>query len=252
MPDERYDGRSAAELRAVLDLPRVEVRDTVTSTLDVAHELAAAGAPAGTLVLADAQRAGRGRGGRSWSSAHGAGIWLALLERPTDAAWLELLSLRVGIRAAPVLERYAGERVLLKWPNDLYTSRGKLGGVLVEARWREARAEWVAIGVGINVQLPAEVSGAAALGDADRVAVLAELVPALRAAAAARGRLTPNELARFAERDLARGRRIVEPATGVVAGIDDQGALLVDGEGGAVRCRVGSLVMAEGDDVAHR
>jgi BirA family biotin operon repressor/biotin-[acetyl-CoA-carboxylase] ligase len=241
VPDERYAGRDAATLRALLDLPRVEVRETVTSTLDVAHELAAAGAPAGTLVLAERQRAGRGRGGRTWSSEAGAGIWLTLIERPTDGRALELLSLRVGVRAAPVLERYAGERVLLKWPNDLFTARGKLGGVLVEARWREERAEWVAIGVGINVHLPPGVPGASALGDVDRVAVLGELIPALRGAAAARGPLTPDELARFAERDLARGRRVVAPAHGIVRGIDEAGALLVEGEAGVVSCRSGSL-----------
>lgn len=249
MPDEgagaRYDGRDAAELRALLDLPRVEVRDTVTSTLDVAHELAAAGAAAGTLVLAERQSAGRGRGGRSWSSERGAGIWLALLERPIESASIELFSLRVGMSVAPVLDHYAPERVLLKWPNDLFTARGKLGGILVEARWREERAEWVAIGVGINVHLPTGIPGASALGDVDRVAVLGELIPALRAAVAKRGSLTPDELARFAERDLVRGRRVAAPARGIVVGIDETGALLVREESGVVSCRSGSVEFAK-------
>ena len=71
--DFSYDGRSGDELAAILALPRVMVFDNVTSTLDVAHELGEAGAPAGTLVLADAQTAGRGRMRRSWRSDPGAG-----------------------------------------------------------------------------------------------------------------------------------------------------------------------------------
>ena len=80
-----------------LGLPAVEIFETVGSTLDVAHERAAAGAAAGTLILAEEQTAGRGRQGRSWTSEPGAGIWLTLIERPKDRASLDVLSLRVGL-----------------------------------------------------------------------------------------------------------------------------------------------------------
>src|SRR5690606_25918931 len=66
-----YDGRTARELESLLDLPRVELHDAVTSTLDVAHLLGAEGAPAGTLILAEQQTAGRGRGGRRGGSRPG-------------------------------------------------------------------------------------------------------------------------------------------------------------------------------------
>src|SRR5262249_9417012 len=62
----RYDGASVAVLASLLGAPRVELLDTVSSTQDVAHELASAGAPAGTLVLANQQTSGRGRHGRTW------------------------------------------------------------------------------------------------------------------------------------------------------------------------------------------
>src|SRR5699024_4705414 len=104
---------------------------------------------AGTLVLADRQTAGRGRGGRTWVSEPGAGIWLTLVERPRDAASVALLSLRLGLRAAPVLDRWSAAPVRLKWPNDLHVGRGKLAGILVESRWREERIEWIAVGMGI-------------------------------------------------------------------------------------------------------
>jgi hypothetical protein len=74
--------------------------------------------------------------------------------------------------------------------------------------------------------------------------VLAAVVPALRAAARATGALTDDELARFAGRDLALGRACTEPASGVVAGIRADGALLVDTEVGRVARHAGSLVLA--------
>lgn len=239
----RYDGWAARELAVHLGLPAVHLFDEVGSALDVAHALARAGAPAGTLVLADRQTSGRGRGGRRWSSAAGQGIWLTLVERPNDASAIEVLSLRLGLRAAAVLDRFADAPVAVKWPNDLYVGGGKLAGVLVEARWRDAAPEWVAIGYGVNVLPPADVEGAAGLAPGtQRVEVLGELVPVLRAAAAARGELTARELAAFAARDLARGRACVAPAAGVVEGITESGALLVATPGGRVAARAGSLV----------
>jgi BirA family biotin operon repressor/biotin-[acetyl-CoA-carboxylase] ligase len=244
----RYDGLTARDLRDLLDLPGVELRDTVSSTLDVAHTLAAAGAPAGTLVVADEQTAGRGRGGRRWSSPSGAGLWFTLIERPRQASAAAVLSLRLGIYAARVLDRFARTRVALKWPNDLYLDGGKLGGVLVESRWREERLDWTAIGIGINVRAPAGIARAAALGaGSSRAQLLSELVPAVRAAVAAAGPLTAPELQAFAARDLAQGRVCSEPAEGVVVGIGADGALLVRVGHDVVACRSGSLVL-EGEE----
>src|SRR4051812_42306663 len=108
--------------------------DEVGSTLDVAHELAANGAEAGTLIVANAQTAGRGRMGRTWRSEPGAGLWITLIERPGDASALEVLSLRVGLALAPALDAFTDATVQLKWPNDLYLRGRKLGGILIEAR----------------------------------------------------------------------------------------------------------------------
>src|SRR5262245_11512084 len=105
--------------------------DEVGSTLDVAHEMAADGAEAGTLIVAKAQTAGRGRMGRTWRSEPGAGIWLTLIERPADASALEVLSLRVGLAMAPVLDAFTDAPIQLKWPNDLYLRDRKLAGILI-------------------------------------------------------------------------------------------------------------------------
>jgi BirA family biotin operon repressor/biotin-[acetyl-CoA-carboxylase] ligase len=243
--DENYlDGYSATELASELDLPAVELLASTDSTLDVAHRLAGEGARPGTLVIADEQTQGRGRTGARWSSAPGAGLWITLIERPPDSSGVEVLSIRVGIRAARALDRFAAEPIRLKWPNDLYVGGGKLAGILIEARWRESRLEWVAVGIGINVAAPEDLPGAAGLDPGTRrIEVLAELLPGLRQAAAATGELTARELIEFDTRDMARGHRCLEPARGTVRGISASGELLVALADTVARFRSGSLVL---------
>lgn len=245
MAEIRYDGADAGSIARRCGVPRVDLHDTVASTLDVAHGLAAAGALPGTLVLADRQTAGRGRAGRSWTSARGAGIWMTIIERPVDSAATGVLALRIGLALAPALDSFAGAPVRLKWPNDLWVHERKLAGVLVEARWRQGAIEWVAIGIGINVRAPEGIDTATGLvSGTGRVDVLGAVVPAVRAALELRGELTAGELAAFAVRDLAVGRLIVEPAIGTVLGVAADGALEVQTAAGVSECRVGSLVFA--------
>jgi len=237
---------AAAALAERLSLPRAIVFETVGSTLDEAHRLGGSGSPAGTLLVADAQTAGRGRQGRAWRSEPGAGLWLTLIERPTDAAALEVLSLRIGVLLAPALDEFASAPVSLKWPNDLYVGSRKLAGILVEARWRDSRPEWVAIGVGVNVCAPRDEPNATGLRDGtSRLDVLDAIIPAIRQAAARAGRLTDDERTAFAARDLAAGRPCTDPVPGIVSGIDQAGALLVSTADGVVAVRAGSLVLRE-------
>ena len=239
-----FDGLTAEDLASLLDLPSVELLEKTTSTLDVAHQLGASGCGAGTLVLAEHQTAGRGRSGSKWTSPAAHGLWLTIIERPADTSGIEVLALRVGLRSARALDRFAPEPIRLKWPNDLYVESRKLGGILIEARWRENRLEWIAIGIGVNVTAPADVPFAAALDSGTvRVEVLTDLIPALRDAAAASGQLTPIELIEWNARDIARGRHCVEPAKGVVEGISSNGELLVALADSVARFRSGSLVL---------
>ncbi|MGH7713894.1 MAG: biotin--[acetyl-CoA-carboxylase] ligase [Gemmatimonadaceae bacterium] len=241
-PASELDGASAEAIALELALPRVHLYREVGSTMDVAATLGDQSAPAGTLIVADAQRTGRGRAGRRWASAPGTGLWLTLLERPNDATALAVLPLRIGARMAKVLERWTAAPIQLKWPNDLFVEGRKLAGVLIEARWREQRLDWVAIGIGINLTRPEDVPGAAHLtSDATRRAVLAELIPALRAAAVARGPLTAMELDAYAARDYARGKRCRAPAPGVVLGIAEGGELVVETTAGRERYLTGTL-----------
>lgn len=169
-----------------------------------------------------------------------------MIERPRDASGLEVLSLRVGLAAAESLDRFATEPIRLKWPNDLYADRGKLAGILVEARWREQTVEWVAIGLGVNVRAPENLDNAAGLEPGtERIDVLSELVPAVRAAAHANGPLAAHELEEFNARDLARGKACVQPALGRVAGITPTGELLVALADSVAPFRSGSLVLED-------
>jgi BirA family transcriptional regulator, biotin operon repressor / biotin---[acetyl-CoA-carboxylase] ligase len=224
----------------------VELLESTISTLDVAHRLAGEGAPAGTLVVANEQTAGRGRGGKEWHSPPGKGLWLTLVERPADTSGLGVLSLRVGLAAAEALDRFAAEPIRLKWPNDLYVERGKLAGILVEARWRDQAVEWVAIGLGVNVSAPENLENAAGLEPgADRLDIMGELIPALRVAAKASGPLGADEREAFNARDMARGKACVQPAIGRVAGITPTGELLVALADSVVPFRSGSLVLRD-------
>ena len=241
-----WDGLSAREAAAQLGLENVWLYAEVESTQDVAHEQAARGVPAGALVVADAQRSGRGRQGRSWASLPGQGVWCTIVERPRDGSAFEVLSLRIGMRLAEALEAMADGRVMLKWPNDLMLDGGKLAGILTEARWSGASLEWVAVGVGVNVTHPG-VDGAAALrADVARFDVLRAVVGAVRDAASTIGRLTADELSRFADRDWLAGKRILSPGAGVVEGIDATGALIVRGADGASAHRSGTIQLENG------
>src|SRR5437867_3544664 len=245
--DARWDGLTAGLIAERCRLPNVELLDVTDSTLDVAHSLAERGAPAGSLIVADAQRAGRGRFGRSWTSQPGRGVWCTMIERPRDVSALHVLSLRVGLCAAEALDAFAppADRVGVKWPNDLTLRGGKLGGILVEARWSGSVLAWVAIGIGVNVREPEGVHGAAGLrAGTQRFDVLTAIVDAIRSAAASTGELSHDEIDRYRARDVLVGREVASPARGCVVGIAPAGALLGETSGGVQHHRGGTVRFA--------
>src|SRR6185437_12027151 len=110
------------------------------STNQLALEAAQAGARRG-IWIADEQTAGRGRGGHSWHSTRGDGLYLSVLvtpELPLDRAlWL---SLATGLAAQQAILAATGIRIDLRWPNDLLCGSRKLGGILVESSVANARS----------------------------------------------------------------------------------------------------------------
>ena len=239
-----YDGAPVAGLAERWSVPAVHAYVAVGSTLDVAHALAPTAA-SGTLIIADEQTAGRGRQGRRWASAPGAGVWITLIERPSDARSLDVLALRCGLFAAEALDGLTAGPVSVKWPNDLYVGERKLAGTLIETRWRGTAPEWVAVGFGLNV-LPPDLDTAVGLKPGvSRLLALDRIVPALRRAANASRHLSADELARWRGRDLAVGQQVIAPAVGIVDGINAAGEIVIRANGGIVAHRSGSLTFAE-------
>jgi BirA family transcriptional regulator, biotin operon repressor / biotin---[acetyl-CoA-carboxylase] ligase len=157
------------------------------STNDDARELARAGAPEGSVVLAARQLAGRGRLGRTWESPDG-GVYLSAVLRPRVApAQVASLALAVALGVVRGLEPL-GVRARLKWPNDVLLGEDKLAGVLLEMSAETDSVNWVVAGVGLNVRRPVEVE--AASGESARgVAYLGDLAPGVRLAEAAAAEL---------------------------------------------------------------
>ena len=135
----------------------VSVLWSTGSTSEDAMQRLAAGDSAPFAVLAEHQRAGRGRRGRHWASPLAGNLYMSLAWRfPVGAPRLEGLSLAVGVVIADVLERQGlGGRVGLKWPNDIWVGRRKIGGVLIELSGNLEDACAAVIGIGINGHLPA-------------------------------------------------------------------------------------------------
>jgi BirA family biotin operon repressor/biotin-[acetyl-CoA-carboxylase] ligase len=127
---------------------------SIGSTNDVVHELAAAGAEEGLLVLADEQTVGRGRLDRSWWAPSGASVLMSLLLRPALSARLAgQLPMCLGLAAVEGIEAVVGIRPALKWPNDVVWDGRKLGGMLTELRADGERLDYAVLGLGLNVNV---------------------------------------------------------------------------------------------------
>jgi BirA family transcriptional regulator, biotin operon repressor / biotin---[acetyl-CoA-carboxylase] ligase len=204
-----------------LGRPRLHLRAT-TSTNDRARELAARGAPHGTIVTAGVQTAGRGRQGRTWTAPPGSSLLLSLVLRSFDG----LLPLRAGLAVAEL----AGPAARVKWPNDVLVDGRKVAGILAEARPQEG---WTVLGIGLNAALdvdalPPELRDTAATlgrapGEID--AVLGELLEHLATWLAAP---VDEAVQALRARDALLGQRVAwNGGDGVGAGIDSAGRLVV-------------------------
>jgi len=224
----------------------VDSLDACDSTSSELARRADAGAPCGTVIVADSQNAGRGRRGRSWLSSPEGSLTFSLLWRLAGpAAGLAGLSLAVGVALAEALETLGATRVRLKWPNDVLLDYGtgpaKLAGILVELA-TDRRGTQAVIGIGLNLKTPGEdlPQPAAGLMDdlaglPDRHLVLASILVSLA------GVLDKFEAGGFSAlrsawecRHAWQGRQVrvmqdgVVDGEGVCLGVDVDGALLVE------------------------
>jgi BirA family transcriptional regulator, biotin operon repressor / biotin---[acetyl-CoA-carboxylase] ligase len=225
--------------------PRVHYRST-DSTNERARELAAAGAPHGTVVTADRQSAGRGRQGRPWSAPPRSSVLMSLVVRDLHEGH-GLLPLAAAVAACEATESVAPVECAIKWPNDVWIGRRKLAGILIEGRAQEG---WAVVGIGLNVatareEFPEELRDTATSLRIERGSppevevVLSALVEALDRRLGDR----PEEvIAAWRSRDALRGERVRwRGGEGTAAGIDAAGALLVETEAGTVALDAGEV-----------
>jgi len=129
---------------------KICVFEQVSSTNDVALRWGESGEPDGCVAIAESQNTGRGRFGRDWHSASRCGIWCSLLLRPPfSPSQVTCLTPFAVVAVASSIRRSLGLETTLKLPNDLYLSKGKVCGLLIEARTGERF--FAVVGIGINV-----------------------------------------------------------------------------------------------------
>lgn len=266
-PIEVWEGWPREHWRALWGVPALELYGVAPSTNDIARELAEAGAQEGTVVLADHQTAGRGRGGRPWITPPGRALLLSIVLRPAmplaGEATPGVLPLLVGLAVARAIGRIARVRAGIKWPNDIVLpGGGKVAGILCEAALGGRAGGYVVAGIGINVgqtnaDFPPELDGRAtslllATGRSISRSALAGRVVAevLRLAAHGPRPLDAALLADLRRRDVLRGRVVTVDGQqrGAAKGIAADGSLLVQGEQGSsvVAVRSGTIRLAEG------
>jgi len=215
------------------------------STNSRARELAATGAPHGTVVTASEQSAGRGRQGRSWVAPPNKALLYSAIVRPLEERHM-MLPLAVPLAVCEAAEELNPDLdCKVKWPNDILVDGRKLAGVLIEARPQDG---WAVIGVGLNLciedhEFPVELRDRATSIFADdrrtRERGSAGPSPLLSAGPPLPGplnqrldhwvRAEPDEvLLSWRKRDALKGREVEwEGGSGVADGVDDRGYLVV-------------------------
>lgn len=147
---ERWLGDEAGQFRLEI-LPQAES----SNSLLLQRAATNGGAPGASVLAVELQTAGRGRMGRTWHSGMGSALTFSLLWRfDYGLNALSGLSLAAGVAIVRVLHEMGAQGVQLKWPNDIFTGHGKLGGVLIEAQGDMLGPSAVVIGIGLNCTLP--------------------------------------------------------------------------------------------------
>ncbi len=149
---------SVQAIQKALHTPQIMLRvhDTLPSTNATAKELAEAGAPHGTVVLASAQTAGRGRLGRTFCSPDGMGVYMSIVLRPhLPAEQVLSVTTAAAVAVCHALEDLGAEELRIKWVNDIYRRDRKVCGILTEAAFDGAGGlTYAVLGIGINVTAP--------------------------------------------------------------------------------------------------
>jgi len=246
-------------------LDKLEVFSSIASTN--AHLLAQPAPAAGRfrVAIADHQTSGRGRHNRRWISPPGSGLCLSLAYTfAVMPSHLPGLTLAIGVGVINALQHLAVDGVSLKWPNDIVALDGKLGGILTEVQSRAGDGVTVVTGIGLNVHNRESLDLCAGSDRALRAVDLNSIQNEPPGRELLAGTVIDHlyrafcsfEEAGFAEfaanwrrYDWLRDREITvdmhdRQITGIAAGVDEDGALLVDSKSGRTRVVSGSIGMA--------
>lgn len=241
----------------------VRFYERIGSTNDVAGELAAGGAPHFSVVLAEEQFRGRGRGGSSWDAQPGSAILVSVLLRiDKQGSAPGCAPVRVGLAVAESISEAAGVEALVKWPNDVVIpAHGKVAGILCEGAISSGGGH-IVVGIGINVSQAGEDFGQRLSGRAcsifsatghlgNRGELLSDILKRLHVfAGAITEPLADDEMRRLAERDILRDREVAcdhgggELLTGIAEGLATDGALLLRQEAGVRAVYNGTVRLA--------
>ncbi len=232
------------------------------STNTDALEAARAGALHGSVYFADEQLAGRGRGDHRWQSASGEGLYVSVLLRLVlPAVRVPLIPLAAGLAAAEAIQLVSGLAADLRWPNDLLIGERKTGGILVESRTDGISLAFAVVGIGINVHqrgfdpglaTPATSLDLEAGQRVSRQHLLIVLLESLEREAlellhSDAGRTIPARVALAST--WVRGRNVEvhgpQACTGITAGLDEDGFLLVQTAEGIITVRTGGVRAAK-------
>ncbi|HLO32849.1 MAG TPA: biotin--[acetyl-CoA-carboxylase] ligase [Anaerolineales bacterium] len=240
------------------ELGDIRYFDSIGSTNNEALAWATSGAKDLSLVIADEQRAGRGRLDRKWFTPKGTALAFSLILRPT-AQERPYLTRTVGLAALAITDALQARGLVaqIKWPNDVLLNGRKVAGILVESVWSGEEVDYVVIGVGINVlqgavpsadliQFPATSLEAALGSDVEREKVLRDILAGIMTL---RPRLGTDSFITAWEKALAfRGEQVqIETGSGTLIrgkllGLESDGSLkLSDEQGKSITVRFGDV-----------
>lgn len=231
----------------------------ISSTNNEAKQLAAAGCPEGTIVVADEQRQGRGRLARGWFSPPRGGIWLSVVLRPPfTPREAPKCTLMAAVAVARALRAETGLEVEIKWPNDIMYQGRKMVGILTELSAEMDAINFIVLGLGINANIPTDAfpselaaiatSPQAELGRAiSRIALLQRVLRELEAHYfLVRQQGFDPVLTLWRQLSCTLGRQVDcfapdRTFSGVAVDIDCDGALIVQGDGFTERVVAGDV-----------
>ena len=152
IPDRLFPFEITRDLGTQTFAKKVYYFDSLASTMNVAMKLALEGSPEGTLILAEAQTQGRGRLGRSWLSPKYKGLYFSLILKPRILpSRASLLTLLGAVSLCEAIKKICDLTVEIKWPNDIWLSHKKVGGILTELNAEMDAVNFIIIGIGLNV-----------------------------------------------------------------------------------------------------